>query len=204
TVEDGGSRNGTAVDGEELEDAPAFEAPRVLRTGSSLFLFAADVRPFRQGIARAADVVMGPALQRAFHAIARAARFGRVLHVTGESGAGKELAARAFHDAGPARGGPFVAVNGATLPEGMAERLLFGARKGAYTGALDAKGLVQSAHGGTLFLDEVAELDAGVQAKLLRVLETKEVAALGAERTERVDLRVVSATHRDLRAEVAA
>jgi DNA-binding NtrC family response regulator len=148
--------------------------------------------------------VMGPALQRVFQVIARASRFGRVLHVTGESGSGKELAARAFHDTGPARGGPFVAVNGATLPAGVAERLLFGARKGVYTSAVDAKGIVQNASGGTLFLDEVAELDAGVQAKLLRVLETGEVTALGADRPERVDVRLVSATLRDLRSEVAA
>ncbi|WP_437715826.1 sigma 54-interacting transcriptional regulator [Sorangium sp. So ce448] len=201
-VRDGGSRNGTAIDGEAIAGARVFEAPRLLRTGASLFLLATDVRPFRLGIARAGDVVMGPALQRSFQAIARAARFGRVLHLTGESGAGKEIAARAFHDA--ARGGPFVAVNGATLPEGMAERLLFGARKGAYTSAVDAKGLVQSADGGTLFLDEIAELCPGVQAKLLRVLETKEVSALGAERPERVDIRLVSATLKDLRSEVAA
>lgn len=202
TVKDGGSRNGTAVDGADITDARRFDAPRVLRAGASLFLFTADTRPFQRGIGRAGDVVMGPALQRTFQAIARAARFGRVLHVTGESGSGKEIAARAFHDA--ARGGPFVAVNGATLPEGMAERLLFGARKGAYTSAVDARGIVQSAHGGTLFLDEVAELDLAVQAKLLRVLETKEVVPLGAERPERVDIRIVSATLKDLRAEVAA
>ncbi|WP_437510362.1 sigma 54-interacting transcriptional regulator [Sorangium sp. So ce1099] len=201
-VKDGGSRNGTSVDGADITDAHRFGAPSVLRAGASLFLFTADTRPFERGIARAGDVVMGPSLQRTFQAIARTARFGRVLHVTGESGSGKEIAARAFHDA--ARGGPFVAVNGATLPEGMAERLLFGARKGAYTSAVDAKGVVQSAHGGTLFLDEVAELDLAVQAKLLRVLETKEVVPLGAERPERVDIRLVSATLKDLRAEVAA
>ncbi|MFT3774512.1 MAG: sigma 54-interacting transcriptional regulator [Minicystis sp.] len=204
TVRDGDSRNGTAVDGEEITGSRSFPAPRVLRTGSSLFLFAADLSPHEPGLARAGDVLMGPALQRVFKAIARAARFGRVLHVTGESGSGKEIAARAFHDAGPSRSGPFVAVNAATLPAGMAERLLFGARKGVYTSAVDARGLVQSAHGGTLFLDEIAELDTSVQAKLLRVLETREVTALGAERPERVDLRVVSATLRDLRAEVAA
>jgi transcriptional regulator with PAS, ATPase and Fis domain len=124
--------------------------------------------------------------------------------VTGESGSGKELAARAFHDAGPKSSGPFVAVNAATLPEALSERLLFGARKGAYSGALDAQGYIQSAHGGTLFLDEVAELDLAVQAKLLRVLETQEIVPLGATRPERVDIRLVSATHKDLRAEVAA
>jgi transcriptional regulator of acetoin/glycerol metabolism len=202
TVRDGGSRNGTAVDGQGVVGERMFEAPRLLCTGSSLFLFATDLRPFLLGMARTGDVVMGPALQRSFQAIGRAAKFGRVLHLTGESGAGKEIAARAFHDA--AGGGPFVAVNAATLPDGMAERLLFGARKGAYTNAVDARGHVQGAHGGTLFLDEVAELDLGVQAKLLRVLETKEVTPLGAERVERVDMRLVSATLKDLRVEVSA
>ncbi|WP_437675879.1 sigma 54-interacting transcriptional regulator [Sorangium sp. So ce131] len=203
-VRDLDSRNGTAVDGEELRGERAGEALRIVRMGSSLFLLAADTRPYRAGLARGEDMVMGPLLQRTFRTISRAARFGRVLHITGESGSGKELAARAFHAAGPTSAGPFVAVNGATLPEGMAERLLFGARRGAYTGAVDALGYVQSAHGGTLFLDEVAELDPGVQAKLLRVLEAGEVLPLGELRPARVDVRLCSATLKDLRAQVAA
>ncbi|AUX48859.1 uncharacterized protein SOCE26_104020 [Sorangium cellulosum] len=204
SVRDLDSRNGTAVDGEELRGERAGEALRIVRMGSSLFLLAADTRPYRTGLAHGADMVMGPLLQRTFRTISRAARFGRVLHITGESGSGKELAARAFHAAGPAGAGPFVAVNGATLPEGMAERLLFGARRGAYTGAVDALGYIQSAHGGTLFLDEVAELDPGVQAKLLRVLEAGEVLPLGELRPARVDVRLCSATLKDLRAQVAA
>ena len=203
SVRDLGSRNGTAVDGEKLSDECAGEALRVVRTGSSLFLLAPDLRPLRAGVDVAGGMVMGPALERAFKAVTRAARMGRIVHVTGESGAGKELLARAFHDGGPARRGPFIAVNGATLPENIAERLLFGARKGAYSGAVDAKGFVQSAHGGTLFLDEVAELDLAVQAKLLRVIETSEVMPLGANAPERVDIRICSATHADLRARVA-
>jgi transcriptional regulator with PAS, ATPase and Fis domain len=151
---------------------------------------------------RVGAMMMGPSMQRAWKAVLRAARTARVLHVTGESGTGKELAARAFHDAGPSHGGPFVAVNSASLVENLAERLLFGARKGAYSGAVDAKGFVQSAHGGTLFLDELAELDLGVQAKLLRVLETGEVVPLGTTAPERVDIRLCSATHADLRARV--
>jgi DNA-binding NtrC family response regulator len=138
-------------------------------------------------------------------AIARAAQFGSALHISGESGAGKEGAARSFHAAGSHARGPFVAVNCASIPEGIAERLLFGARKGAFSGAtVDAEGYIQAADGGTLFLDEVAELDLSVQAKLLRVLESREVTALGATRPHPVDLRIVSATHRDLRGEVRA
>jgi transcriptional regulator of acetoin/glycerol metabolism len=203
SVRDHGSRNRTAVDGERLTGERAGEGMQLVRTGFSLFLLTPDTRPFTPGIVRAGGAVMGPSLQRAFKAIARAGRAARVLHVTGESGSGKELAARAFHDAGPAPTGPFVAVNGATLPENLAERLLFGARKGAYSGAVDAPGYVQSAHGGTLFLDEVAELDLGVQAKLLRALEAGEVVRLGATQPERVDIRLCSATHADLRARVA-
>jgi DNA-binding NtrC family response regulator len=124
-----------------------------------------------------------------------------------ESGAGKELAALAFHEArhGTATNAPFVAVNCAAIPEGLAERLLFGARKGAFSGATaDADGYVQAADGGTLFLDEVAELDALVQAKLLRVLESREVLPLGASRPKKVTLSVCVASHKSLRDEVGA
>jgi transcriptional regulator of acetoin/glycerol metabolism len=203
SVRDHGSRNRTAVDGERLTGERTGDELRLVRTGFSLFLLTPDTRPFAPGIAQVGGAVMGPVLQRAFKAVARAGRAARVLHVTGESGSGKEFAARAFHEAGPAPTGPFVAVNGATLPENLAERLLFGARKGAYSGAVDAPGYVQSAHGGTLFLDEVAELDLGVQAKLLRALEVGEVVRLGATQPERVDFRLCSATHADLRARVA-
>jgi DNA-binding NtrC family response regulator len=205
TVRDLGSRNGTAVDGEELTGERAGEQLRVARAGSSLFLLAADVNPTRGGVRAQGDTLMGPALVRAWQAVARAARCGSTLHLRGESGSGKELAARAFHAAGPRCAGPFAAVNCAAIPEGLAERLLFGARRGAYSGAVeDAAGTIQSAHGGTLFLDEIAELDLAVQAKLLRVLETREVLPLGAARPQPVDIAICSATHKDLRAEVAA
>jgi len=205
TVRDLGSRNGTAVDGEELRGERSGEGLRVVRAGSSLFLLARDLNPLRAGVRVVDGTIMGPTLARAWQAIARAARFGGTLHLRGESGSGKELAARAFHALGQRSAGPFVAVNCATIPAGVAERLLFGTRKGAYSGAdADAEGYVQSAHGGTLFLDEIAELDPAVQAKLLRVLETREVMPLGASRPRAVDLAICSATHKDLRAEVSA
>jgi transcriptional regulator with GAF, ATPase, and Fis domain len=139
---------------------------------------------------------------RAWTQIEHAARSGDVLLLGGESGAGKEVAARAFHASGPSASGPFVAVNCATLPHGLAESLLFGARKGAFSGAIaDTDGYFQSADGGTLFLDEVAELDPQVQAKLLRALEVREVVPLGASRPRRIDVRICAATH-DLRAQV--
>ncbi|MFO0588456.1 MAG: sigma 54-interacting transcriptional regulator [Polyangiaceae bacterium] len=204
-VTDLGSRNGTSIDGAPIAaDAPS-AVTRVLRAGDSIFLPIRDVEPYeRLGVRIAEGRVEGPALQEALLSAAHAARLGSTLHITGESGSGKEGLARAFHAAGRASG-PFQAVNCATIPESVAERLLFGAKKGAFSGAdADADGYVQAAHGGTLFLDEVAELSLAVQAKLLRVLETGEVLPLGASRPRKVDLRFCSATHRDLRAMVAA
>ncbi|MEZ4463537.1 MAG: sigma 54-interacting transcriptional regulator [bacterium] len=177
-----------------------------MRAGTSLFLLRDDIRPFQATpVGEGDDIVVGPTLATVFADIARASRFGGTLHIVGESGVGKELAARAFHQLGPRSAGPFVAVNCAAIPEGVAERLLFGARKGAFSGAdAHADGYVQAAAGGTLFLDEIAELDAAVQAKLLRVLENREVLPLGAARPVPVDLHICSATHRDLRVEAAA
>src|SRR5262249_25048655 len=143
-VRDLGSRNGTAVDGEILRGEVVNEHARVVRTGGTLFLLCADVRPLRGGVRVQDGMVMGSRLREVWVAIAHAARYGSSLHVSGESGAGKELAARAFHDAGPHAAGPFVAVNCAAIPEGVAERLLFGARKGAFSGADDAEGYVQA------------------------------------------------------------
>lgn len=205
-VLDVGSRNGSAVDGVHLQgDVRVVERPRVVRLGNSLFLARRDIRPFLLNPpSQRHGAIMGPSIQRVWGEIARAAHFGSTLHITGESGSGKELAARAFHEHGPRHKGTFVAVNCATIPVNLAERLLFGARKGAYSGAdADARGYVSEAHGGTLFLDEVAELDMAVQAKLLRVLENREVIPLGASRAVPVDLHICSATHRDLREAVS-
>jgi DNA-binding NtrC family response regulator len=205
TVRDLGSRNGTAADGVALGAAMVAERAVVVRTGGTLFLLCADVRPLQDGVRVLEGTVVGPGVLAAWNAIARAARHGGSLHINGESGSGKELAARAFHRLGPNPSGPFVAVNCAAIPQGVAESLLFGARKGAYSGAAaDSEGYLQAAHGGTLFLDEVAELDLQVQGKLLRALETREVLPLGATRPRAVDVRICSATHKDLRAQVAA
>ncbi len=201
-----GSRNGTAADGEPLQAGVTREVARVVRIGDSLFVLSRDIGPLqRHGVRVEGRRVEGPALQEALLVAARAGRLGRTLHISGESGSGKEGVARAFHAAASGPSGPFEAVNCATIPEGVAERLLFGTKRGAYSGAdADADGYVQAAHGGTLFLDEVAELSLPVQAKLLRVLETGEVVPLGASRPRKVELRLCSATHRDLRGQVAA
>jgi transcriptional regulator of acetoin/glycerol metabolism len=209
-VSDLDSRNGTFVDGARLDGPVLRELPFLLRIGRSVLWAVPDVRPFAfsHGSAHGGGGQDGPVLgglmSRAFGEIALAAKAGDTLLITGESGSGKELAARAFHSAGRLADAPFVAVNCAAIPEGLAERLLFGAKRGAYSGAVDADGYVQQAHGGTLFLDEVAELDAQVQAKLLRVLESRQVLPLGGTKPQAVEIRICAASHKRLRDQVAS
>jgi two-component system response regulator HydG len=125
--------------------------------------------------------------------------------VCGETGTGKELVAKALHRFGGRRDRPFVAVNCAAIPRELIEAELFGYEKGAFTGAVSRRtGRIEQAAGGTLFLDEIGELESAVQAKLLRVLQEKEVEMLGGRREVPVDFRLVSSTNRDLAAEVEA
>jgi transcriptional regulator with PAS, ATPase and Fis domain len=119
--------------------------------------------------------------------------------ILGESGTGKELIARALHSGSRRHAAPYVAVNCATFSESLAESQLFGHKRGAFTSAQgDYAGMIRAADGGTLFLDEIAELSLPVQAKLLRFLETGDVLSLGDTQAQRVDVRLVAATHRDL------
>jgi len=144
------------------------------------------------------------AMQEAHRLIEQAARLDITVLLTGETGTGKELAARAVHLNSARRERPFVAVNCGALPTELVESELFGHGKGAFTGAAQAKaGLFEEAHGGTLFLDEVGELPLNAQVKLLRVLQDKEIRRVGETRPVQVDVRVVAATHRDLRAAAA-
>src|SRR5437867_3919065 len=146
-----------------------------------------------------------PAMQEVFSLIQRLAPHAKVVLITGETGTGKELAARAFHQSGPRRGRPFVTINCSAVVDTLFESELFGHVRGAFTGALEAKpGVFEAAHGGTLFLDEIGELPVSVQAKLLRALENGEVQRVGSLQPKRVDVSVIAATNRDLRAEVAA
>jgi len=142
--------------------------------------------------------------REALEMLDRVAPSGASVLVTGETGTGKELAARRIHERSLVAKGPFVAVNGAAIPETLVESELFGHRRGAFTGAdRDRIGRIQEADGGTLFLDEVGELPLPAQAKLLRVLEDGLVTPLGGGRAVAVTVRVVAATHRDLKALVA-
>ena len=145
------------------------------------------------------------AITRLRDAISRVAPIPSPVLIVGESGSGKELVARDLHRLGSAPNGPFVALNSAALPENLVESELFGHERGAFTGAATTrKGAFETAGRGTLFLDEIGELPLPAQAKLLRVLEDRQVTRVGGNRAVAVEARVVAATNRDLEAEVAA
>ncbi|WP_240360780.1 sigma 54-interacting transcriptional regulator [Pyxidicoccus caerfyrddinensis] len=148
-------------------------------------------------------VGQGEGIRQVRDDIARVADLNVPVLIRGETGTGKELVARAIHERGPRRAGPFVSVNLGALAKELAAAELFGAQRGAYTGATkDREGFVRSAHGGTLFLDEVGEAPPEVQVALLRVLETGEVFPVGGHEPVRVDVRLVSATDADLEARI--
>jgi two-component system response regulator PilR (NtrC family) len=131
--------------------------------------------------------------------IAKVARSQAPVHISGESGTGKELVARMIHEAGPRREGPFVPINCGAIPTELMESEFFGHQRGSFTGAVSDKlGLVQSAEGGTLFLDEVADLPLHMQVKLLRVIQEKTIRPVGSATEIATDVRILSATHRDL------
>jgi two-component system, NtrC family, response regulator PilR len=137
--------------------------------------------------------------------IAKVARSMAPVLVRGESGTGKELAARAIHACSHRADGPFVAVNCSAIPETLLEAEFFGAKKGSYTGSsADREGYFQAARGGTLFLDEIGDLPLPMQSKLLRAIQERQVRALGSTQEDAVDVRIVSATHKDLASEVQA
>ncbi len=199
SVRDLGSTNGTWVDGLRIRQQP-------LRAGAVLRIGRTELRVVARSGGREASaefVVESNAMLSVMAQVEQSAALPWPVLVYGETGVGKEHIARALHERGPRRKGPFVPLNGGGLPRELIESELFGHEKGAFTGAVRARrGAFEQAHGGTLFLDEVAELPADLQTRLLRVLETWQVRRVGSESSRRVDVRLVCATHRDLRAMV--
>jgi two-component system, NtrC family, response regulator GlrR len=154
---------------------------------------------------RSAIVTRSPLIEQVLQEARLVARGDASILLTGPSGSGKELLAHAIHAASPRAAGPLLAINCAAIPEQLIESELFGHLKGAFTGAnRDHQGLFQAAAGGTVFLDEIGDMPAPVQVKLLRALQEKSVRPVGATRDVATDVRVVSATHRDLQQEIAA
>ncbi|RMF16446.1 MAG: sigma-54-dependent Fis family transcriptional regulator [Gammaproteobacteria bacterium] len=148
-------------------------------------------------------VAADPASRRVFEMARRVAATESTVLICGESGTGKEVLARYIHDHSPRRNKPFVAINCAAIPENMLEAILFGHEKGAFTGAHQSSpGKFEQANGGTLLLDEISEMEVGLQAKLLRVLQEREVERLGGRKAIKLDVRVLATTNRDLRESV--
>jgi len=159
------------------------------------------------GASRAPGGLVGraPAMRDLFRAIEKVAPSNTTVLIQGETGTGKELVARGIHAASNRNNGPFLAVNCAALSENLLESELFGHVRGAFTGAVkDRPGLFRAAHGGTLFLDEVGDISQGLQHRLLRVLQEKELIPVGDVRPQKVDVRVLAATHKDLKEETLA
>ena len=195
-VRDLGSTNGTWLDGVRVQR-------QELRPGATLRIGRSELRVVDGGGSRAgAPLVIASASMLALMGeVERLARLPWPVLIRGETGVGKEHVARALHERGPRRAGPFVALNGGGLPRELIESELFGHERGAFTGAARAhRGAFEQAHAGTLFLDEVAELPLELQSRLLRVLESWRVRRVGAEAERAVDVRLVCATHADLRA----
>jgi DNA-binding NtrC family response regulator len=144
-----------------------------------------------------------PAMQTVFDLVTRVAGTTSNVLVTGESGTGKEMVARAVHQMGPRKSKPFVAINCTAIPETLLESELFGHAKGSFTGAnARKKGLIEEANGGTLFLDEIGDMSPPLQAKLLRVLQERKIRPVGDNNFYDVDVRVIAATHKDLKAAI--
>lgn len=189
------------VDAAELQFvlARALDRQRLLRENRELREGMFSLGKFGKLVGRSAP------MRALYQAIRRVAASDATVLIEGESGTGKELVAQSLHSESPRANGPFVAVNGSALPETLAESELFGHEKGSFTGAVASRpGKFELAHGGTLFLDEVATLSPGVQAKLLRAIETRQIERVGGRKPIPVDIRLIAASNEQLAARVAA
>jgi transcriptional regulator with AAA-type ATPase domain len=200
-LEDAGSKNGTVVNGQPCSRSELADGD-VIEMGHTFFVYRARVSPelpggpARMGVPLLATFV--GSFARQLEMLARVAPSGLPVIALGETGTGKEVLARGVH-AASGRTGAFIAVNCGAIPATLVESELFGSKKGAFTGAVaDRPGLVRSADGGTLFLDEIAELPLPAQVALLRVIQEREVMAVGDARATPVDVRIIAATHQPL------
>jgi transcriptional regulator with GAF, ATPase, and Fis domain len=202
------SRNGTFVG--ELRIREVFLRPGTqFRVGHTEIGF----QPLQESVEIALsardrfDRVIGasPAMREIFATLEKVSPSDLTVLITGDTGTGKELVARGMHNASPRRSKPFVVLDCGAIPRDLIESTLFGHERGSFTGAIGQhRGCFEQAGGGTIFLDEIGELDIGLQPKLLRVLEQREIKRVGGDRTIKVDVRVLAATNRDLRAMVNA
>lgn len=206
TLKDLGSTNGTFVSGLRVQEV--FVTPGVqIRVGVTTIELASPKTQARQTIAASDRLgrLIGASIgmRRLFADIARIAASELPVLILGETGTGKELVAREIHERSPRRDRPFVIVDAGAIASELVESELFGHEKGAFTGALrDRMGAFEAANGGTLFLDEIGELDLALQPRLLRAAEAKQIKRVGSNQYRDVDVRIVAATHRDLRTAV--
>ena len=202
------SRNGTYV--AELQIREVYLRPGVtFRAGQTQIQFqpTADVVEIELSKKDRFDRVVGTsaAMREIFASLEKVSPSDLTVLITGETGTGKELIARGIHNASTRRSRPFVVLDCGSIPRDLIESTLFGHEKGSFTGAVGQhRGCFEQANGGTIFLDEIGELDVNLQPKLLRVLEQREIKRVGGDKTIKVDVRVLAATNRDLRAEVNA
>jgi DNA-binding NtrC family response regulator len=201
-VRDLGSTNGTTVNGVRIREA-FVEPGGIVQCGKTeIVLLSADEVPVALSERDQFGALFGasPAMREVFAVLERVAPTDMSVLIGGETGTGKELVARALHDESHRAQGPFVVLDCGSLPRDLAEAAILGHRKGSFTGAVsDRAGAFEEADKGTLFLDEIGELPLDLQPKLLRVLDRREVQRIGESHVRQVDVRVVAATHRDLR-----